>query len=177
MTIVLPARERRIHVLSVTDDGPRLARQTYLSQLTEPPADATPLRRALGAEVDETYAEVFAVADIAPMRLRDYLAQAHDVPADAMGPEIDAPRGDVVVLAPRALEGLDRLDPVAGLRHIGAYPTPEADAAPRELSQAARAPGIATPATSTGTPVQKTSLTWIVMGALVLAAVLVLLLT
>ena len=70
---------------------------------------APPLAEAFGAALDPTHVEVFAVTDVAPMGLRAYLVQAHDIPAatlDADAARLDALEGDVVVLAPRAVEGI-----------------------------------------------------------------------
>ncbi|MFO6465803.1 hypothetical protein ACK8OR_15525 [Jannaschia sp. KMU-145] len=176
MTLTLPPNDPRIHVFSVSDGPLRLAHQTYLSQLTDPPADALPLETALGASVDATYAEVFAIDDIAPMTLRDYLAQAHDIPADALSADaarLDALSGDVVVLAPRAVDGVATLTPRPELTHIGSYSTAQADDTPVTLPPAAREPRIATPGAATGTPLQQKTIVWIVLGALVLAGLLV----
>ncbi|UWQ19152.1 hypothetical protein [Jannaschia sp. M317] len=172
----LPPRDARIHVFSVSDGDLTLAHQTYLSRLDAEPPAATALPEAFGAAIDATYAEVFSVEDIAPMRLRDYLSQAHDIPSDTLAADaarLDALSGDVVVLAPRAIEGLTRLSPQPELTHIGSYPTAEADNAPRELPPAAKQPQLATPATATGTPVQRKVIPWIVIGALVLAVLVV----
>ena len=175
MSIEIPPRDPRVHVLSVSDGGTPIPHQTYL---TGTDADAAPLRAALGADIDAAHAEVFAVSDIAPMSLRDYLAQAHDVPpgrltADAA--RLDALSGHVVVLAPRAVEPVRELRPAAHLTHIGAYPTAEADDTPVELPRAAREPGVATPGASTGSPAQRRTIVWAVLGALALAALLILL--
>jgi hypothetical protein len=113
------------------------------------------------------------------MSLRDYLAQSQDVPAPALATDaarLDGLSGDVVVLAPRAVEGVEALHPRPELTHIGSYAPAEADNAPRELPKAARATQLATPGTSTGTPLQKRTVLWIVLGALALAVLLVVLL-
>ncbi|WGH79519.1 hypothetical protein [Jannaschia ovalis] len=174
MAIELTPRDPRIHVFSVSDGTLKLAHQTFLSRLTEP-ADATPLTEAVGAPIDTTYAEVFAVADVQPMGLRDYLGQAHDIPEAELARDagkLDALRGDVVVLAPRALEGIERLEPVPELTPIGAYAPAEADDTPRDLPPAAREPRIATPGVATGSKMQRKTIVWIVLGALLLAGLL-----
>ncbi len=143
MTFPLVPRDRRIHVFSVSDGPLTLAHQTYLSRL-EGEGRATPLTDAFGAPVDATYAEVFAVRDVEPMGLRAYLAQAHDIPAATLARDaarLDALSGDVVVLAPSALEGLGALDPRPEITHIGSYAPAEADDAPRALPRAGRTPG------------------------------------
>jgi hypothetical protein len=153
----------------------RLAHQTYLSRLTDPPADATPLGEAFGAEIDETHAEVFAVDDIAPMSLRDYLAQSQDVPAATLAADagrLDGLSGDVVVLAPRAVEGVRALHPRPELTHIGSYLPAGADDAPRPLDAPVEdGPHIATPGVATGTPLQRKTIAWIVLGALALVLI------
>ena len=146
MPLDLPPRDRRVHVLSVSDGGPRIPHQTYLGGTTEA---GEALREALGAEVDAAHAEVFAVRDVAPMGLRDYLAQAHDIPPDRLASDaarLDGLSGDVVVLAPRALEAVRRLEPAPHLTHVGAYAPAEVDDTPRQLPPAAREPKLAEPA-------------------------------
>ncbi|PWJ16979.1 hypothetical protein [Jannaschia seohaensis] len=176
MPFTLLPRDPRIHVFSVSDGSVSLAHQTYLSRLEEaPPEGATPLRDAFGAEIDTTYAEVFAISDIAPLSLRDYLAQAHDIPAETLAAQaarLDALSGDVAVLAPRAVEGLSELHPRPELTHIGSFAPAEVDNVPRELPPAAKTPGIATPAAATGAPLQRRKITLIVLAALVLVVLL-----
>ncbi|MDB2408088.1 hypothetical protein N9W17_06210 [Jannaschia sp.] len=179
MTLSLLPRDPRIHVFSVSDGPMSLAHQTYLSPLEDLPRDATPLREAFGAEIDATYAEVFAVTDIAPMSLRDYLGQAHDVPSEALAPEatrLDALSGDVAVLAPRAVEGVAVLHPRPELTHIGSFAPAEADFTPGALPEAGAAPAIATPAVATGAPLQQRTITWVVLAGLALVVALALLL-
>lgn len=174
MSLAIPPRDPRIHVFSVSDGALTLAHQTYLTRLAEV-VEGTALPDALGAKIDETYAEVFAVADVAPMGLRAYLAEAHDIPADTLAADaarLDGLSGDVVVLAPRAVEGVADLNPRPELTHIGSYLPAEADNTPRDLPPAAKAPKIATPAASVGEPVTKKRLLWIVLAALVLAVLL-----
>ena len=174
MAIDLPLRDPRVHVLSVSDGGPAIPHQTYLGG-TAAAGDA--LRDALGAGVDPAHTEVFAVADVAPMGLRDYLAQAHDIPLERLAPDaakLDALSGDVVVLAPRAVEGVRRLEPAPHLTHVGAYAPAAVDDRPRELPPAAREPGLAEPA-----PRERRSgpggraVVWIVLAAVALAALVV----
>ncbi|TFL19060.1 hypothetical protein [Jannaschia formosa] len=179
MTLTLAPRDPRVHVFSVSDGNVKLAHQTYLSRLDETPVDATPLQEAFGAAIDTTYAEVFSTADIAPMRLRDYLAQAHDIPPERLSAEaarLDGLSGDVAVLAPRAVEGLSELQPRPELTHIGSFAPAEADSAPRELPPASRSPGVATPATSADSGRPTRTILWIVLGVLVVVIGLVVLL-
>jgi hypothetical protein len=175
----IPPRDPRIHVFSVSDGQMTLTHQTYLSRLTEPEApSAVPLVEAVGADIDATYAEVFAVGDLAPMSLRDYLAQAHDVPADTLAADaakLDALSGDVVVLAPRAVEGIAALSPRPELTPIGAYAPAGADMTPKPLPKAGYQPRPATPAVATGSPTSNRTIVLVVAAALVLAVVLVML--
>ncbi|WP_308915772.1 hypothetical protein [Jannaschia sp. LMIT008] len=176
MPIELPPRDTRVHVFSVSEGGDPIPHQTFLAA----GADGAALRRALGAEVDTTHAEVFAVKDIAGMGLRDYVAQAHDVPREAMAGDaakLDHLSGDVIVLSPRAVEGVRELDPAPHLTHVGAYQPEQPDAAPRDLPPAEPASRPATPAASTGPTMGNRTIVWIVLGAVVLAALLVLLAT
>ena len=113
MTFPISPNDPRIHVFSVSDGPVKLAHQTYLSRLGAE-ADGTPLEEALGATVDATYVEVFAVRDVDPMGLRAYLTQAHDIPDAVLSADaarLDGLSGDVVVLAPRAVEGVEALAP------------------------------------------------------------------
>lgn len=176
MALDLPPRDQRVHVFAVTGEGPPIPHQTYLGG-TAPAGEA--LRAALGAdEVDTTHAEVFAASDIAPMSVRDYVAQAHDVPQANMAGDADALdtlAGDVVVLAPRAVERVRRLDPGPGLRHVGAYPVAEADDTPRELPPAAREPRLAEPERrSSGPAMSRGTILAIVLAGLAVAALVVL---
>ena len=102
MTVPLRPRDPRVHVLSVSDGELRLARQTYLSRL-EDATEGAALATALGAEVDATYVEVFAVRDVEGMGLRAYLAQAHDIAPDT-GPGGEAGEGAALALERRAAE-------------------------------------------------------------------------
>lgn len=178
MRLDLPPRDPRIHVFSVAAGPIRLARRTYLSG-AEPTGDETPLAEAFGASVDATHAEVFAVEDVAPLTLRDYLAQAHDIPQAALSVDrarLDAVRGQVAILAPRAVDGLDALDPEPQLVHLGSYAPTRPDDAPRELPPAAR--GRATPRAEAarGRSVPPRTILWIVLAALGLAGLILLLL-
>lgn len=177
MTFPLTPRDPRIHIFSVSDGALKLAHQTYLSQLAGP-GDGPSLAEAFGAEIDATYAEVFAVRDVQPMGLRAYLAQAHDIPEATLAADaarLDALSGDVVVLAPRALEGLDALEPRPELTLIGSYAPAEADNAPRDLPPAVKEPSRVTPEAAGRGPIAPRTIALIVGAALVLAALLVLL--
>lgn len=178
MPIALTPNDPRIHLFSISDGPVKLAHQTYLSRL-DGDAGGTPLAEALGAGVDPTYAEVFAVQDVEPMGLRAYLAQAHDIPDTELNGDaarLDALSGDVLVLAPRALEGLDALDPRPELTHIGSYAPAEADNSPRDLPRAVKEPSVVAPeVTSPSAGLSKGTIAAIVVGALVLAALLFLL--
>ena len=179
MTLTLKPRDPRIHVFSVSDGEMKLPHQTYLSQLDEN-AEGPPLGEVVGAAIDPTYAEVFAVADVSPMGLRAYLAQAHDIPEATLAQDaarLDALSGDVLVLAPRAVEGVAALEPRPELTHIGSYAPAEADNAPRELPRAAREPAAPDRATAPDArTLPRGTIAAIVIAALVLAAVLLLLL-
>lgn len=173
MTFEIQPNDPRIHVFSISDGQLKLAYQTYLSRLSAD-AEGTPLTTALGAQIDPTYAEVFAVRDVEPMGLRAYLAQAHDIPVASLiedAARLDGLSGDVVILAPRAVEGLSELHPLAELTHIGSYAPAEADNTPRDLPPAVKEPSVvdaARPAAAPGP--SKAVITAIVIGALFLAA-------
>lgn len=178
MTFALTPRDPRIHVFSVSDGALQLTHQTYLSRLSEEVA-ATSLETAVGAAIDPTYAEVFAVEDVAPMGLRAYLTQAHDIPEavlDADAARLDALSGDVVVLAPRAVEGLEALNPRPELTHIGSYAPAEADDNPRTLPRAKPAPHLETPGAAVGQPMTNRKIVWVVLAAIFVAAALIILL-
>ncbi|CUH38386.1 hypothetical protein JSE7799_01405 [Jannaschia seosinensis] len=179
MPIELLPRDPRIHVFAVSDGALKLPHQTYLSQMREEPGE-TPLSEAFGAEIDATYAEVFAVRDVHPIGLRTYLAQAHDIPDVALAPDaakLDALSGDVVVLAPRAVEGVDKLELTPELTHIGSYAPAEADMSQRAVPRSTDVPP--TPRDSPEEPARRGlgtgTIVWIVVAALVLAALLVVL--
>jgi hypothetical protein len=177
MTLALTPRDPRIHVFSVSDGALKLTHQTYLSRLSEE-VSATSLEAAVGGAIDPTYAEVFAVEDVAPMGLRAYLAQAHDIPDPVLAADaarLDALSGDVVVLAPRAVEGLQTLTPRPELTHIGSYAPAEADDSPRSLPRASKSPHLETPGAAVGNPMTKRRIVWIVLGAVVAATLLLLL--
>ncbi|GIT89736.1 hypothetical protein JANAI62_07790 [Jannaschia pagri] len=180
MILTLPPRDTHIHVFSVSDGPLTLAHQTYLSRLSSLPAEATPLAEAFGAPVDATYVEVFALSDIAPMSLTDYLAQAHDVapaPLSAHAARLDALSGDVVILAPGALEAGGDLTPRSELTHIARLPLAEADNAPRDLPPAAKDPSAVEPRPSSGRDgIPRRIILWIVAASLLLAAALLLVL-
>ena len=177
MPLDLRPRDPRIHVFSVSDGSLDLPHQTYLSKLGDN-APGPSLDVAFGAEIDETYAEVFAVRDVAPMGLRSYLVQAHDVPEDAMADDaskLDGLSGDVIVLAPRAVAGVERLTPRPELTHIGSYSTAEPDMSPRSVPRSADLP----PLSAQGTVekpernLPRAAIGWIVLAALVLAGLLI----
>ena len=171
MTLALTPRDPRIHVFSVSDGALKLTHQTYLSRLSEE-VSATSLETAVGD------AEVFAVEDVAPMGLRAYLAQAHDIPDPVLAADaarLDALSGDVVVLAPRAVEGLQTLTPRPELTHIGSYAPAEADDSPRSLPRASKSPHLETPGSAVGNPMTKRRIVWIVLGAVVAATLLLML--
>lgn len=177
MTLPLTPRDPRIHVFSVSDGPLKLAHQTYLSRL-EGEDGATPLTEAFGAPVDATYAEVFAVRDVAPMGLRAYLNEAHDIPEATLAADaarLDALSGDVVVLAPRAVEGIAALEPRPEFTHIGSYAPAEVDDAPRDLPRAVREPSRVTRERDPRAGLSTGTIAAIVVAGLVLAALVVLL--
>ena len=65
-----------------------------------------PLKYALGADkLREAFVDVVAVKDLGEMPLSQYLSDAYDVPARALGadlPRVDALRGHVIALPPQA---------------------------------------------------------------------------
>lgn len=168
MTYPIPLRDPRIHVFSVSDGALKLDHQTYLSRLTEP-GDGPSLDEAFGAAIDATYAEVFAIADIAPMTLRDYLAQAHDIPQDALSPDaakLDALSGDVVVLAAGAVAGVETLAPRPELTAIGAYAPVQANRQ-ADLPKADLSPGPAAEMPPAAAPEgSRRTLIWVIAIAL-----------
>jgi hypothetical protein len=130
-----------IHVFAVSDGGEPLPRGTFLSRMeggAVAPDDAA-LSGALGAPVDASRTELFAVADLDGMGLRDYLAQAHEADRaalDADAARLDALEGDVLLLTPRAISARADLSPAHHLTHVGAYPVPAADHAAAPLPRA-----------------------------------------
>ncbi len=178
MPLDLQPRDPRIHVFAVRPGPVRLARRTYLSGAEET-GEETPLEEAFGAPVAASHAEVFALGDIAPLSLRDYLAQAHDVPQAALSVDrgrLDAARGVVAILAPRAVAGLDALAPVEQIEHLGSYVPVRADDVPRALPPSARAAAARAPAAPPRRPLATRATTWIVLVALGLAGAVLLLL-
>lgn len=175
MTLPLPPRDPRIHVFSLSHGALELPHQTYLSQLSEA-VGGTSLAEAFGARVDATYAEVFAVSDVAPLGLRAYLAQAHDIPEATLGADaarLDSLSGDVVVLAARAVEGVGVLEPRPELTHIGSYAPAEADMAATGVPRVTHVPPLPSGAAdSDGRRVSRQAIAWIVAAALLLAALL-----
>lgn len=178
MTIALLPNDPRIHVFALRPGPMRLTRRTYLSGGTEAQGD-TPLAKALGAEVDPANVEVFSLSDVAPLGLRDYLAQAHDIPQAVLAPDrarLDATRGQVVIVSPRGVQGLNAIEPDRQLVHLGSYEPARTDDAPRELPRADRtAPQPRSEPAPRGGPSRGTIL-WIVAAALVLAVLAVALL-
>ncbi|MEM8851514.1 MAG: hypothetical protein AAGE03_15965 [Pseudomonadota bacterium] len=179
MTYPIPPHDPRIHVFSVSDGALKLDHQTYLSRLTAP-GDGPSLAEAFGAEIDATYAEVFAITDIAPMILRDYLTQAHDIPEPALftdAAKLDALSGDVVVLAAGAVRGISVLDPRPELTAIGAYAPAQANDTPGDLPKAL--PGddpMPEPAPPPPPPGSRRTLIWVILIALAVTLGMVVLL-
>lgn len=172
MTFALTPNDPRIHVFSVSDGPVKLAHQTYLSRLGGA-AGGTPLAEALGAAVDPTYAEVFAVRDVEPMGLRAYIGQAHDIPEAELAGDaarLDGLSGDVLILASRAVDGLPALSPRPELTHIGSYAPAEADNTPRDLPPAVKEPSVAAPeAPEAASGPSKGLIAGIVVAAVILA--------
>lgn len=92
-----------------------------------------PLKYALGADRLRAEAiDIVRLKDLEPMRLSQYLQQAHDVPARALDNDatrLDALRGHVLILPPRAFDHTSQTLTVAPpLVHLGRYgetrPTP-----------------------------------------------------
>ncbi|MEM8822767.1 MAG: hypothetical protein AAGF30_04070 [Pseudomonadota bacterium] len=179
MTYPISPRDPRVHVFSVSDGALKLDHQTYLSRLTDP-GDGPSLDEAFGAEIDETYAEVFAIADIAPMSLRDYLAQAHDIYDETLAADaakLDSLSGDVVVLAPRALRRAEALQPRSELTPIGAYAPVAANDAMGDLPKASLDPAPSPEATMSPPPQgsRRTLIAVIVLAFVVTLGMLILL--
>ncbi|UWQ22713.1 hypothetical protein [Jannaschia sp. W003] len=177
MSIPIPPNDTRVHVFRLRGEGDPIPTQTFL----EGGGDHARVRAALGAsDVDPAQVEVFAVSDIAPMSVRDYLAQAHDVPQAAMaadGARLDALTGRVMVAGPRALRGVAALEPEAGVEHVGAYGTPVADDSPQAMPRAAsEPPRIATPAAAVDEGPRGKTILWVVLAAVAVAVLVVLLL-
>ena len=175
MTFPLQPRDPRVHVFSISDGALKLAHRTYLAP-TEETAGTTSVPDALGAPVAADHVEVFAIRDVAPMGLRSYLAQAHDISPAAMEADsgrLDALSGDVLIVAPRAVEGVAALEPRPELTHIGSYAPAEADMAPRDLPPAATPEREERAArTEPGKPLDRSRILWIVAAALVVAGLI-----
>lgn len=85
-----------------------------------------PLKYSLGAtKLRPAFIETVDLRDLGPMSLSQYLSEAHDVPARALGadkPRIDALDGHVIILPPQAFENTSQTLHIATpLRHIGSY--------------------------------------------------------
>ncbi|SFI95643.1 hypothetical protein [Jannaschia pohangensis] len=175
MTFPIPPRDPRIHVFAVSDGGAPIPTQSYL---TGPADDSSGLQAAVGGSVDAKFAEVFEVGDVAPMGLRAYLAQAHDIPGETLAPDaarLDGLGGTVIVLAAGAVAGLSSLSPRSDLTHIGSYAPTEADMAPTTLPRpTATSPMPARPKPTSRPGPKGATIVWIVLAALALAAVLIL---
>lgn len=172
MALALHPNDARVHVFELRPGPMRLARRTYLSGGAEAEGD-TPLREAFGAPVDPDHVEVFALEDIAPLSLRDYLGQAHDIPGEALAADrarLDAVRGQVVIMTPRALAEVNELDPDAQLVHVGSYAPPSADDAPRGLPRTERRPAGGRAGNTARPGLSRATILWVVVAALALAA-------
>lgn len=110
-----------------------------------------PLKYALGATaLRPAFVETLRIGDLGPMPLSRYLAEAHNLPEEALAADratLDALTGHVVILPPQAFDNTSqRLSPAAPLSHVGAYgahPAPgrgaplRSDAARGQLAQGA----------------------------------------
>lgn len=175
MTIHIPINDSRVHVLAISDGGPDIPEQTYL---TGPALEAEPLMRALGAEVAAEHVEVFKIKDLLPLSLREYLHQAHDIPKDAFASDmgrLDGLDGAVIVLAPAALRGVAGLNPQPHLTHVGAYGAPVPDDTPQPLPKAVRQRALSESGKPTAAGRSRLPLRVIVLLALLAAAGLILL--
>ena len=112
-----------------------------------------PLKYALGAsKLRESLVDVVAIKDLGPMRLSQYLAQAHEVSARALGSEaarIDALEGHVVILPPRAFDGTSQTLTISPpLKLVGSFAeeAPARRGAPITTHSAQGAGGGGTPA-------------------------------
>lgn len=176
MTLPLAPNDPRVHIFALDPDAPKLAPRSYLTPPAAEPGAVEPAE-AFGAAIDPTYVEVFPVADVAPMGLRAYLSQAHDIPGVVLAQDaarLDALGGSVAILAPRAVRGLDALDPAPGLRHVGSYAIAGADDAPRDLPPAASRPRPRTPPAPASNPMSRLTIGWVVAIGLVLAGIVLL---
>jgi hypothetical protein len=121
-----------LHVFAVNADLGEL-RHTFLTRASNEPApDLPPLAQWLGAGVDTGDVELFPVADLAPMRLSDYLAQAFDIAPDALGAHaarLSALQGHVLLVPGAALDGAPPRV-TAQLTRIATLPLPRADQSP-----------------------------------------------
>ena len=149
MNLDIPAHDTRIHLFAVsdTDNGQDMGpeRQTFLSQLADPDAVDTTLPMLFDhPALDPTGAEVFAVADIAGMGLRNHLQEAYDIAPEVLAKSkarLDALGGDVIVLTPRALgRAAVTLRTPAHIRHIDSFAPIASDTNPREMPEVDLAP-------------------------------------
>lgn len=141
MKLHIPAHDTRIHVFAVSDsDALGVAHQTFLSRLQDDAATDTTLPMLFGyPALDPSGAEVFAIADVAAMGLRTYLAEAYDIAPETLQRDaavLDALGGDVIILTPKALgyTGTE-LSMVPYVRHVSSHATLSADNAPRSLPE------------------------------------------
>ncbi len=112
---------RTLHMLQLDLPPEAVDRFTHMAGTGE-----WPLKYALGAaKLREEFVDVVAVKDLDPMSLAQYLAQAYDVSATALGADaarIDGLQGHVVILPPQAFGGTSQVLTVAApLRLIGSY--------------------------------------------------------
>ena len=132
-----------------------------------------PLATWLGTEVDTDRIELFAVADLAPMTLADYLATAYDISADASERErLNKTDGHVLLVPSDAVS--DIIEVGADLSHIASLETPRADHSSRDLTSPADEH--IEPTTAPKPPMSEARISGMVaMGALVVLALLTLL--
>jgi hypothetical protein len=113
------------------------------------------LAQALGAtEVDPYWVALIEIRDLGELGLEGYLAEGHDVPAEALKdtrPAIEAATGTVIAVPSRAFGGQPQeLDPAPWLIPLATYDTtrepaplgalPKAEVAPRPPRPTAPAP-------------------------------------
>ena len=131
-----------------------------------------------GLELDPSKIEVFPSTVIEPIGLSAYLSEGYGIPAEDLNGRsaaLDRLKGLVIVVASSAFKGKPAtLEPRPGLRFVGAFHEPAMDP-PVRMADSAASEGQLSPK-GTSMPLDRRSgSTWpFVLGALVIAAALVL---
>lgn len=88
------------------------------------------------ASLDEDFAEILPVENVADIGLARYLQEGYDVPENALADDrlrLDALRDRVLIVLSMAFRDAPAtLEPAPGVTLIGCYPTKETDWTPRE---------------------------------------------